>query len=58
MIAPPVPGDAWAEVTAGTGFTCARTAMGRGFCWGTSTHGALGIGAAGSNLPLPIQRDY
>ena len=52
------PGDAWAEVTAGAGFTCARTALGRGYCWGTSTHGALGTGAAGSNLPLAIQRDY
>ena len=56
MIAAPVAGDAWAEVTAGDGFTCRHTQIGKGYCWGTNLHGALGSGATGANLPVTVRR--
>jgi alpha-tubulin suppressor-like RCC1 family protein len=56
LVAPVDPGDPFVDVTAGDGFTCARTQRGRGFCWGRSLHGALGTGATGANLPVAVQR--
>jgi alpha-tubulin suppressor-like RCC1 family protein len=47
-------GDTWAELTAGAGFACARTAQGRGYCWGSNIHGALGTGAGAASLPVPV----
>jgi alpha-tubulin suppressor-like RCC1 family protein len=52
---PPPDGEQWSAVTAGDGFTCGVTASGRGFCWGTSLHGALGNGIRGANLPMAIK---
>ncbi len=37
-------GVQFAEVAAGLGFTCGRTAAGALHCWGVNTHGNLGIG--------------
>ncbi|HEU0030264.1 MAG TPA: hypothetical protein VFQ53_06525 [Kofleriaceae bacterium] len=51
VIAPVTDGDPWTQVTAGVGYTCARTQAGHGFCWGTSRRGALGNGGAAANLP-------
>jgi alpha-tubulin suppressor-like RCC1 family protein len=48
-------GDPLAQIVSGRGFSCARTAGGRAFCWGYSAHGALGTGAVGSPLPVAIQ---
>jgi alpha-tubulin suppressor-like RCC1 family protein len=52
---PPPDGETWTSVTVGDGFTCGTTSTKRALCWGTSLHGALGTGARGSNLPLPIK---
>jgi alpha-tubulin suppressor-like RCC1 family protein len=35
-------------ISAGTGYTCAVTAAGTGYCWGTDASGQLGNGAIGS----------
>ncbi len=51
----PPAGDAWATVSCGDRFTCGRTDAGKGYCWGTSVHGALGNGARGANLPVTVQ---
>ncbi|MCW5807541.1 MAG: hypothetical protein KIT31_34610 [Deltaproteobacteria bacterium] len=51
---PPPTGETWADVTAGDGFTCARTTDNTGHCWGTSLHGALGHGT-GANLPVTVR---
>jgi alpha-tubulin suppressor-like RCC1 family protein len=48
-------GDAWAELAAGSAFACARTTLGRAYCWGTNLHGALGTGAGAANLPVPLK---
>jgi len=55
-IAIPLVDDTWVEVTAGDGFTCGRTQIGKGYCWGSSLHGALGNGVTGANLPVTVQR--
>jgi hypothetical protein len=52
---PPPAGERWIGVTAGDGFTCGTTESGRGFCWGSSLHGALGTGVRGANLPVTIR---
>ncbi len=44
-------------VTAGDGFRCGTTSEGKGYCWGTSLHGALGNGTRGSNLPVTVTLD-
>jgi alpha-tubulin suppressor-like RCC1 family protein len=43
------------DLVSGTGFSCARTQHGHAYCWGASSHGALGGGAASASLPAPIQ---
>jgi alpha-tubulin suppressor-like RCC1 family protein len=48
-------GESWAQVVLGGGYGCARTTEGRGYCWGLSTRGALGTGAASANLPITVQ---
>lgn len=48
-------GDAWDELAAGSGFACARTVLGRAYCWGSNIHGAIGTGAGAANLPVPIK---
>jgi len=48
-------GDSWAELTAGAGFACARTTLGRAYCWGANIHGALGTGAGAGSLPTPLR---
>jgi hypothetical protein len=50
--------DAWHDLSAGDGFTCARTQLGHGFCWGMNAHGALGTGATSSPRPVAITRAY
>ena len=48
-------GEVWAQVVLGSGYGCARTNEGHGYCWGLSTRGALGTGAASANLPIAVQ---
>jgi alpha-tubulin suppressor-like RCC1 family protein len=50
-------GDPFVEVAAGATFTCGRTQAGRGFCWGSSPHGALGTGTTAANLPAPVEHE-
>lgn len=52
---PPPSGESWTSVTVGEGFTCGTTSTKRALCWGSSEHGALGTGARGANLPIPIK---
>jgi hypothetical protein len=47
------PEGVWLDIAAGDGFTCGLTAT-RGYCWGTSLHGALGNGT-GANLPVTVR---
>jgi len=48
-------GDRWAEIHSATGYTCARTELGHGYCWGFHARGALGTGATSMSVPVPIQ---
>lgn len=48
-------GDAWAELATGVGFACARTALGRAYCWGSNIHGAIGTGVGAANVPTPLR---
>jgi len=48
------PGITYVQLVAGDGFTCARTDIGRTFCWGTAPHGALGNGGVPANLPVIV----
>ena len=50
-----VDGELWAKVVLGNGYGCGLTSEGRGFCWGLSTRGALGTGAASANLPITVR---
>jgi alpha-tubulin suppressor-like RCC1 family protein len=50
-------GDRWVQLTSGAGFSCARSEAGRGFCWGSNQHGALGLGAAASTIPVVVQTE-
>lgn len=47
--------DRWVEVSAGYGFSCARSERGRGFCWGANPRGALGNGAMDSTVPVVVR---
>jgi alpha-tubulin suppressor-like RCC1 family protein len=49
--------DSWAQLTAGVGFTCARTTKGVGYCWGSNQHGAVGLGASASTLPILVRAE-
>lgn len=54
----PVPVSASATfrtVTAGAGHTCALSARGRAFCWGSNTHGQLGVGSTREKAPSPVE---
>ena len=51
------PGDRWVQLTSGVGFSCARSEAGRGYCWGGNQHGALGLGAAASTIPLLVRTE-
>ncbi len=44
----------WAQVTAGPTFTCALTATGAAWCWGSNVAGRLGDGT-GENAPVPVR---
>jgi alpha-tubulin suppressor-like RCC1 family protein len=44
----------FASITAGTALTCAVTASGGGFCWGSNEFGQLGIGSETAQ-PSPPQ---
>lgn len=48
-------GDRFVELSAGTGYTCARSEQGRGFCWGFQRYGALGTGSTSANAPVAIK---
>jgi alpha-tubulin suppressor-like RCC1 family protein len=50
----PPAGDRWAQLTSGGFFTCVRSEAGQGFCWGGDQHGALGLGASASTLPVLV----
>jgi Regulator of chromosome condensation (RCC1) repeat len=53
----PAPVDAsgsFTRVTAGAGHSCALSAGGRAFCWGSNTHGQLGIGSSREKAPTPV----
>jgi alpha-tubulin suppressor-like RCC1 family protein len=54
-VAPPA-GDSWAQLAAGAGYACARTAGGHAYCWGANIHGALGLGAGNASALVPVQR--
>ena len=49
------PGDRFVQITSGTGYSCARSERGRGFCWGFHRYGALGTGGTSANLPVDIK---
>ena len=49
------PGDRWVQISAGISYTCARSDQGRGFCWGSNRHGALGTGATASTIPVVVR---
>ncbi len=48
-------GDRLVAITSGTGYSCARSEQGRGYCWGFHRYGALGTGASSANVPTPIK---
>lgn len=50
-------GDSWAQLTSGVGFSCALSKAGRGYCWGGNQHGALGLGAAASTIPVLVRTE-
>jgi alpha-tubulin suppressor-like RCC1 family protein len=50
-------GDSWAQLSAGIGFSCARTTNGRGYCWGSNQHGAVGLGGSASTLPILVRAE-
>ncbi|HWM88786.1 MAG TPA: hypothetical protein VNO33_23205 [Kofleriaceae bacterium] len=43
------------ELSGGFGNTCARTATGEVYCWGQNHVGQLGQGAAGPDVPRPVE---
>ncbi|HEU0032209.1 MAG TPA: hypothetical protein VFQ53_16355 [Kofleriaceae bacterium] len=49
------PGDRWIQLVAGLRFTCALSEQGRGYCWGTNAHGALGLGGSAATVPVVVR---
>lgn len=47
--------DGVVEVAAGTRHTCARTAAGKVWCWGSRAYGALGIGSLQVSTTQPVE---
>lgn len=47
-------GDPWVDLHAGRRFSCARSAAGRAYCWGSDPHAGLGNGATSANLPVTV----
>jgi alpha-tubulin suppressor-like RCC1 family protein len=43
----------WDQVSGGGQHTCALTALGRGYCWGTSNNDVLGIDPSSTNWRIP-----
>lgn len=51
----PVASDStFASIHAGWAHTCALTASGTAYCWGSNGHGEVGTGTAGANIPSPV----
>lgn len=47
----------WAQISAGSGFTCGLLTDGQALCWGSNSNGQLGIGEAGEGdweRPTPV----
>lgn len=50
-----IPREGVVQVTAGSAFSCARSASGRVFCWGSNASGRLGDGTSNQrNTPVPV----
>lgn len=47
-------GDPWVELYSGLRFSCARSAAGHVYCWGSDPHAGLGNGGASANLPVTV----
>jgi alpha-tubulin suppressor-like RCC1 family protein len=49
------PGTKWAQITAGSSFTCALTTDGNAYCWGLGATGQLGNGTTTSSyVPVAV----
>jgi alpha-tubulin suppressor-like RCC1 family protein len=48
-------GDRLVQLTSGTGYSCARSEQGKGYCWGFHRYGALGTGGTSANLPIDLK---
>jgi alpha-tubulin suppressor-like RCC1 family protein len=44
----------WAQITAGSSFTCALTTDGKAYCWGLGSGGQLGAGTSATSSLVPV----